>query len=48
MINTLDEIFNENGELVSYRLRIKYYLGDGYYVNDIDCYPTKEELIKSL
>lgn len=48
MINTIDEIFNDSGELVSYRLRIKYYLGDGEWVNDIDCYPTKEELIKSL
>lgn len=48
MINTLDETFNESGKLVSYRLGIKYYLGDGYWVNDIDCFPTKEELLKSL
>lgn len=48
MINTLDETFNESGKLVSYRLRIKYYLGDGYWVNDIDCFSTKEELLKSL
>lgn len=48
MINTLDETFNESGKLVSYRIRIKYYLGDGYWVNDLDCFPTKEELLKSL
>lgn len=48
MLNTLDETFNESGKLVSYRIRIKYYLGDGYWVNDIDCFPTKEELIRSL
>lgn len=48
MINTLSETFDESGKLVSYRLRIKYYLGDGEWVNDIDCFPTKEELIKSL
>ena len=48
MINTLDETFNECGKLVSYRIRIKYYLGDGYWVKDIDCFPTKEELLKSL
>lgn len=47
-INTLDETFNESGKLVSYRIRIKYYLGDGEWVNDINCFPTKEELLKSL
>lgn len=48
MLNTLGEIFDESGKLVSYRVRIKYYLGGGEWVNDIDCFPTKEELIKSL
>lgn len=47
-INTLDETFNESGKLVSYRVGIKYYLGDGYWVHGADCFPTKEDLIKSL
>ena len=47
-ITTLDETFDERGKLVSYRLRIKYYLGDGEWVNDVNCFSTKEELINSL
>lgn len=47
-VNTLGETFDESGELVSYRVRIKYYLGDGEWVNDINCFPTREELLKSL
>ena len=47
-INTLDETFDESGKLVSYRLGIKYYFGDGDWVNDVNCFPTKEELLKSL
>lgn len=47
-VNTLDETYNESGELVSYRVRIKYYLGDGDWVNDVNCFPTNEELLKSL
>lgn len=47
-INTLDETFDESGKLVSYRLRIKYYFGDGDWVNEVNCFSTKEELIKSL
>ena len=47
-INTLDETFDESGKLVSYRLRIKYYFGDGEWVNDGYCFSTKEDLIKSL
>jgi hypothetical protein len=47
-INTLDETFDKSGKLVSYRLRIKYYFEDGIWVNDLDCFPTKEELINSL
>ena len=47
-INTLDEMFNESGELVSYRIGVKYYLGDGEWAHEVDCFPTKEELLKSL
>lgn len=47
-INTLDETFDESGKLVSYRIRIEYYLGDGDWVNDVDCFLTKEALLKSL
>lgn len=47
-INTLDGTYSKSGKLVSYRIRIKYYLGDGDWVNDVDCFPSKEELIKSL
>lgn len=47
-ISTLGETFDESGRLISYRIRIKYYLGDGEWVNDVDCFTTKEELLKSL
>lgn len=47
-VSTLSETFDESGKLISYRIRINYYLGDGYWVNDSDCFPTKEELIRSL
>ena len=47
-INTLSETFDESGKLVSYRVRIKYYLGGGNWANDVNCFPTKEDLIKSL
>lgn len=42
MLNTLGEIFDESGKLVSYRVRIKYYLGGGNWVNDDNCFHTKE------
>lgn len=48
MVNTLAETFDESGKLVSYKIKIKYYLGDGEWVNDINCFPTKDELIESL
>lgn len=48
MANTLAETFDESGKLVSYKIKIKYYLGDGEWANDINCFPTKEELLKSL
>lgn len=47
-VRTLGETFDESGKLISYRIRINYYLGDGDWVNDVDCFPTKEELLKSL
>lgn len=47
-VSTLTETFDESGKLVSYKIRINYYLGDGVWVNDIDCFSTKEDLIKSL
>ena len=47
-ISTLSETFDESGKLVSYKIRINYYLGDGVWVNDINCFPAKEDLIKSL
>ena len=47
-VSTLAETFDESGKLISYRISIKYYFGDGEWANDIDCYPTKEELLKSL
>lgn len=48
MLNTLGETFDESGKLISYRVRIKYYLGGGNWVHDGDCFSTKEELIESL
>lgn len=48
MLNTLGEIFDESGKLISYRVRIKYYLGGGNWVHDDNCFSTKEELIESL
>lgn len=30
------------------KIIVKYYLGDGEYVDETMCFPTKEELIKSL
>lgn len=48
MINTLSETFDESGKLVSYRVRIKYYLGGGNWMHDVNCFSTKEDLIKSL
>ena len=48
MINTLSETFDESGKLVSYRVRIKYYLGGGNWAHDDNCFSTKEDLIKSL
>ena len=47
-VSTLGETFDESGRLISYRIKIEYYLGDGYWVNDGYCFPTKEELLKSL
>ena len=47
-ISSLAETFDESGKLTSYRIRIKYYLGDGEWVDDANCFPTKEELLKSL
>ena len=47
-VSTLKETFDESGKLISYRIGIKYYLGDGEWVNDINCFSTKEELLKSL
>lgn len=47
-VRTLGGTFDESGKLISYRIGIKYYLGNGEWVNDVDCFPTKEELIKSL
>lgn len=47
-ISTLGEIFDDSGKLISYRIRIKYYFGDGEWANDVNCFPTKEELLKSL
>lgn len=47
-VSTLDEIFDESGKLVSYKIRINYYLEDSDWVNDVNCFPTKEELLKSL
>jgi hypothetical protein len=47
-VSTYAETFDESGALVSYRIRINYYLGDGVWINDVDCFPTKEELLKSL
>lgn len=47
-VSTLGETFDESGKLFSYGIRIKYYLGDGEWVNDGYCFPTKEELLKSL
>lgn len=47
-VSTLGETFDESGKLISYRIRINYYFGDGEWVNDVDCFPTKEELLKSL
>lgn len=47
-VSTLNETFDESGKLISYRIGIKYYLGDVDWVNDVACFPTKEELIKSL
>ena len=47
-ISTLGETFNESGKLVSYRIEIKYYFGDGDWAHDADCFSTKEELLKSL
>lgn len=47
-VSTLDKTFDESGKLISYRIGIKYHLGDGEWVNDIDCFSTKAELLKSL
>ncbi|MBO7221230.1 MAG: hypothetical protein J6V21_08655 [Alistipes sp.] len=47
-VSTLGETFDESGKLLSYRIEIKYYLGDGDWANDVACFPTKEELLKSL
>ena len=47
-VSTLAETFDESGKLISYRIRIKHYFGDGEWANDVDCFPTKEELLKSL
>jgi hypothetical protein len=47
-VSTSNETFDDSGKLISYRIRINYYLGDGVWVNDVDCCPTKEELLKSL
>lgn len=47
-VRTLGETFDESGKLISYRIGIKYYLGNGEWVNDVACFPTKEELLKSL
>jgi hypothetical protein len=47
-VSTFAEIFDENGKLMSYMVIIDYYLEDGEWVNDIRCFPTKEELLKSL
>lgn len=47
-VSTINRTFDESGKLISYRIGIKYYLGDGEWVNDINCFPTKDELIKSL
>lgn len=30
------------------KIIVKYYFGDGEYVDETMCFPTKEELIKSL
>jgi hypothetical protein len=47
-VSTINRTFDESGKLISYRIGIKYYLGDGEWVNNINCFPTKEDLIKSL
>jgi hypothetical protein len=47
-VSTLGVTFDESGKLISYRIGIKYYLGDGEWVNDGYCFSTKEDLIKSL
>ena len=47
-VSTHAETFDESEKLISYRIKINYYLGDGEWVNDANCYPTKEELLKSL
>lgn len=46
--STLAETFDENGKLISYKIRIYYYLGGGRCINEGVCFSTKEELLKRL
>ena len=47
-IETSSVVFNDKCEFVSCGLRIQYYLGNSEWVEEDMCFPTKEELIKSL
>lgn len=47
-VQTTKELFNDAGELVSFTYKCSYYVGDGYWVRESECFPTKEELLKSL
>lgn len=47
-IETSKVVFNDKGEFVSCVLRIQYYLRDSEWVEEDMCFPTKEELLKSL
>lgn len=48
-IETSNVVFNDKCEFVSCGLREQYYLGDCEWAAEEDmCFPTKEELLKSL
>lgn len=47
-IETSGVVFNDKCEFVSCVLQIQYYLDDRNWVEEDMCFPTKEELLKSL
>ena len=47
-IETSGVVFNDKCEFVSCFLQIQYYLDNSEWVEENMCFPTKEELLKSL